>query len=195
MEFCKTICNSPFQGNPQWGFLTQEKVEQSSLPFRDHFSHHLSISSLQKFQSMHCNVWDVRCENPWHARNQSDKHMLVHRISGQNWFVSEKRTKLADCLPIWRIRRKCSISISEWLFFLAATFVRRRARWFSRRHRGEQVFPSLCFVSGSQLLWSLLYNDHVANQYLFCILYHKLITTFSFIPHWEWLTTMRFINH
>ena len=94
MEFWKTICNFPFQRNPQWGFLTQEKVEQSSLPFRDHFSHHLSISSLQKFQSMHCNVWDVRCENPWHARNQSDKHMLVHRTmvridlcqkNGQNW--------------------------------------------------------------------------------------------------------------
>ena len=93
-------------------------------------------------------VW----ENPWHARNQSDKHMPAHRImvrtAGQA--DSQKRTKLAVCLLIWQIRRKCSISISEWLFFLAATF----GRSCSQGSTGGSNSPSFALFP----LWE---NDHL----------------------------------
>ena len=79
-------------------------------------------------------------EGLWHARNQSDKHMLPHHIMVRNARQADrqKRTNFADCLLIWHIGRKHSISISERLFFLAATLDRKEARWFLRHLRGEQ---------------------------------------------------------
>ena len=79
-------------------------------------------------------------EGLWHARNQSDKHMLPHHIMVRNGRQADrqKRTNFADCLLIWHIGRKHSISISERLFFLAATLDRKEARWFLRHLRGEQ---------------------------------------------------------
>ena len=80
------------------------------------------------------------CEWWRHARNQSDKHMLPHHIMVRNTRQADrqKRTNFADCLLIWHIGRKHSISISERLFFLAATLDRKEARWFLRHLRGEQ---------------------------------------------------------
>ena len=79
-------------------------------------------------------------EGLWHARNQSDKHMLPHHIMVRNARQADrqKRTNFADCLLIWHIGRKHSISISERLFFLAATLDRKEARLFLRHLRGEQ---------------------------------------------------------
>ena len=97
------------------------------LPFWDQFmiaKDSLLISALQRRDVVKGggsvkHVCHTLCENLWHARNQSDKQMPHHRImvrtAGQN--DSQEVTKLADCLLIWQIRRKCSISISEWLFF------------------------------------------------------------------------------
>ena len=84
----------------------------------------------------------IRDGGEWwrHARNQSDKHMLPHHIMVRNARQADrqKRTNFADCLLIWHIGRKHSISISERLFFLAATLDRKEARWFLRHLRGEQ---------------------------------------------------------
>ena len=68
--------------------------------------------------------------------NSLPAHRIMVRTAGQT--DSQKRTKLADCLLIWQIGRKCSISISEWLFFLAATFGSQGATGGSN---SQQSFP------------------------------------------------------
>ena len=122
--------------NKQWSVNLYHQEEADLLvPYR-------SWVQLAKiaFLSMTRFVGRDEGEGLWHARNQSDKHMLPHHIMVRNARQADrqKRTNFADCLLIWHIGRKHSISISERLFFLAATLDRKEARWFLRHLRGEQ---------------------------------------------------------
>ena len=112
--------------------------------------------------------------------NSLPAHRIMVRTAGQT--DSQKRTRLADCLLIWQIGRKCSISISEWLFFLAATF----GPGCSQGSTGGSNSPSFALFP----LWE---NDHLclaSQRTLFWIHDNNLL----FSLFWEWWSNVKFIE-